>query len=133
MPIKVIWGDVDPAQHVNNAQYFAYMEEAGTTAAAKYNFVLEEYLEKSMGIVARKTRIEYKQPAVLGDKLEITTYLSNSRPIRGTRHFIFHRQSDQALIAQAHLDWVFIDISTGRPMRMPDSAIQGFAPHIARE
>ncbi len=64
------------------------MEESGIQAAAQFGFSMQDYLEKGLGTVARKTRIEYKQPALLGDTVEITTYLSDPRPIRATRHFI---------------------------------------------
>jgi acyl-CoA thioester hydrolase len=128
---QVAWEDVDPAQHVNNAKYFTYMEESGIQAAAQFGFSMQDYLEKGLGTVARKTRIEYKQPAILGDTVEITTYLSDPRPIRATRHFIIRRQSDQALLAQAYVQWVFVDLNTGRPYRMPAEMLAGFECHIA--
>jgi acyl-CoA thioester hydrolase len=127
----VAWIDIDPAQHVNNARYFTFMEEAGIQAAAQFGFSMDNYLQKGLGTVARQTRIEYKQPAVLGDTLEITTYLSNVRPIRARRHYIIRRQSDQALLAQAYVNWVFIDLNTGRPVRMPEELMAGFEYHIA--
>lgn len=127
----VAWVDVDPAQHVNNAKYLNYMEEAGIQAASQFGFLMDDYLAQGLGTVARKTRIEYRQPALLGDTLEITTYLSDPRPIRATRHFIIRRQSDQALLAQAFVQWVFIDLNTGRPARMPAELLDGFAAHIA--
>jgi len=128
---EVAWEDVDPAQHVNNAKYFTYLEESGIQAAAQFGFSMHDYLAQGLGTVARKTRIEYKQPAVLGDTLEITTYLSDPRPIRATRHFIIRRQTDQALIAQAYVLWVFVDLNTGKPVRLPESLLAGFANHIA--
>jgi acyl-CoA thioester hydrolase len=128
---EVAWEDVDPAQHVNNAKYFTYMEESGIQAAAQFGVSMNDHLQNGYGSVARETRIEYKHPAVLGDMLEITTYLSNLRSVRATRHFIIRRQSDQELLAQAYVVWVFIDIHTGRPVRLPEAVAQQLAPHIA--
>ncbi|MBN2044331.1 MAG: acyl-CoA thioesterase [Anaerolineales bacterium] len=128
---QVAWEDVDPAQHVNNAKYFTYMEESGIQAAAQFGYLMQDYLEQGLGSVAHRSRIEYKQPAVLGDTLEITTYLSDVRPIRATRHFIIRRQSDQTLLAQAYVLWVFVDLHTGRPSRMPKEMLAGFETHIA--
>jgi acyl-CoA thioester hydrolase len=51
--------------------------------------------------------------------------------VRATRHFIFRRQSDQALIAQGYVLWVFIDLKTGRPTRLPDELMDQFTSHIA--
>jgi acyl-CoA thioester hydrolase len=92
---------------------------------------MHHFLQQGYGTVARKTRIEYKQPALLGDKLEITTHLSDVRSVRATRHFIIRRQSDQALIAQAFVIWVFIDLNTGQPVRMPPELRKELAAHIA--
>jgi acyl-CoA thioester hydrolase len=129
---EVAWEDVDPAGHVNNAKYFTYMEESGIQAAAQFGFSMSEYLALGLGTVARQTRIEYKQPAVLGDTLEITTYLSDVRSIRATRHFILRRQADQALLAQGYVVWVFIDLNSGKPVRIPDELLAGFESHIAK-
>jgi len=130
---QVAWEDVDPAQHVNNAKYFTYLEESGIQAAAQYGVSMAEWLKEGYGTVARKTRIEYLQPALLEDELEITTYLSDVRPIRATRHFSIRRKSDQILLAQAYVMWVFINIHTGRPVRMPEHLAEALAPHIATQ
>jgi acyl-CoA thioester hydrolase len=129
---EVAWEEVDPAQHVNNAKYFTYMEESGIQAAAQFGVSMQAHLENGFGSVARETRIEYKQPALMGDTLEITTYLSNLRSVRATRHFIIRRQSDQELLAQAYVIWVFINIHTGRPVRLPEQIALQLAPHIAQ-
>ncbi len=131
IPREVAWEDVDPAQHVNNAKYFTYMEESGIQAVSQFGISMYKYLQEGLGTVARKSRIEYKQPAVLGDTVEVTTYLSDPRAVRATRHFIMRRQSDQELLAQAYVMWVFIDLNTGRPTRMPDHLREELADHIA--
>ena len=128
---EVAWEDVDPAQHVNNAKYFTYLEESGIQAVSQFGVSMHSFLKDGYGTVARRTRIEYKQPAVLGDTLEITTYLSNPRPVRATRHFIIRRQADQQLVAQAYILWAFIDLQTGKPVRMPESLRRDLASHIA--
>ena len=117
--------DMSRAYADRNAQW------RGIQAAAQFGFSMHDYLVQGLGTVSRRTRIEYKQPAILGDTLEITTYLSDPRPVRATRHFIFRRQSDQALIAQGYVLWVFIDLKTGRPTRLPEELMEEFAPHIA--
>jgi len=128
---QVAWEDVDPAQHVNNAKYFTYLEESGIQAAAQFGISMHAFLQQGYGTVARRIRIEYKQPALLDDTLEITTYLSDARHVRATRHFIIRRQADQQLIAQAYILWVFVDLQTGKPVRMPATLREEMASHIA--
>jgi acyl-CoA thioester hydrolase len=128
---QVAWEDVDPAGHVNNAKYFSYIEEAGIQAAAQFGVLMSDFLEQGFGSVARKTRIEYKQQVRLGEDLEITTFLTDIRGASATRHFILRRAADQALVAQAYVLWVYIDINTGRPVRFPQAARDKLAEHIA--
>jgi acyl-CoA thioester hydrolase len=128
---QVAWEDVDPAGHVNNAKYFTYIEEAGIQAAAQFGVLMSDFLEQGYGSVARKTRVEYKQQARLGEDLEITTYLSDVRATSATRHFIIRRAQDQELIAQANVLWVYIDLESGRPARFPQETREKLAAHIA--
>ncbi|MEN8242276.1 MAG: thioesterase family protein [Chloroflexota bacterium] len=128
---QVAWEDVDPAGHVNNAKYFSYIEEAGIQAAAQYGVRMSDFLERGYGSVARKSRIEYKEQVRLGEQLEINTYLSDVRATSATRHFILRRAEDQALVAQAYVLWVYIDINTGRPARFPQEARDRLVEHIA--
>lgn len=128
---RVAWEDIDPAGHVNNARYFSYIEEAGIQAADQFGVRMADFLEQGFGSVARKTRVEYKQQVRLGDDLEITTYLSDIRGASATRQFILRRAADQALVAQAFVIWVYIDLNTGRPTRFPQEARDRLAAHIA--
>jgi acyl-CoA thioester hydrolase len=128
---QVAWEDVDPAGHVNNAKYFSYIEEAGIQAAAQFGVLMSEFLEQGFGSVARKTRIEYKQQVRLGEDLEIITYLSDVRAASATRHFILRRAEDQTLVAQAYVLWAYIDINTGKPVRIPQEERDKLADHIA--
>jgi acyl-CoA thioester hydrolase len=128
---KVAWEDVDPARHVNNAKYFTYIEVAGIQASARHGVLMSDFLEQGYGSVARKTRIEYKQQLLLGEDLEITTFLAEVRTASATRYFFLRRASDQALVAQAYVIWVYIDINTGKPVRFPQEARDKLADHIA--
>ncbi len=132
LPIRVAWGDIDPAQHVNNARYLGYIEEAGVAAAAAHGWPLTRLLEQGFGWVARRLRIEYRQQARFGEQLEVVTFLSALRRASSTRHYLICRAESREMVARASIEWAFVEIASGRPARIPAQLQQDFAPNLSR-
>ncbi len=130
MQRQVEWRDIDVEQHVNNATYLNYIEECGILAAEKFGWPSKRIESEGFAIVAREHRIEYKQQATLGEKLRVTTYLSDLRRATATRHYLITRE-DGTLIAQARSLWVFVNVATGGIMRLPSVFLEDFTTHIA--
>jgi acyl-CoA thioester hydrolase len=128
---RVGWRDIDPAQHVNNANYLAYIEDCGVEVAAAHGWPMTRMMAEGFGIVARRFRIEYRLAAVLGDTLEIATWISDVKRATVVRHYIIKRVSNGELIARAHVLWVWVNLETGRPMRIPDGFLDPFVANIA--
>ncbi len=127
----VEWQDIDPAQHVNNAMYMAYIEACGIGVAAHHGWPMTRMMDEGFGIVARRYRIEYRQPAVMGNALTISTWLSEVKRATAVRHYTITRDADQALLARAHVLWVWINLVNGRPIRIPPHFISEFQTNIA--
>jgi acyl-CoA thioester hydrolase len=73
MQRKVMWQEVDSANHVNNAVYLAYLSDCGFEVAEAYGWSGARMQAAGFGILVRRYRVEYVQPAVLGDHLEVAT------------------------------------------------------------
>ncbi|MCI0397592.1 MAG: thioesterase [Chloroflexi bacterium] len=127
----VEWRDIDPAGHVNNASAMAYFEDCGVQVAAAYGWPMARMMAAGFGIVARRYRIEYREPAMMGDELEVATWVSDARRATAVRHYTIHRAADKALLARAHVLWVWVDLATGRPIRIPADFLADFGPNIA--
>lgn len=128
---RVEWRDIDPANHVNNANYLSYIEECNSQVALAHRWPLSRLLAMDLGIVARRYRIEYLEPAVIDDELEITTYVADVKRSTAIRHHTIRRVKDEALLARAHVLWVFVTLSTGRPCRIPPEFFDDFRDNIA--
>jgi len=128
---RVEWRDIDPAQHVNNATYLAYLEDCGVQVAAAHGWPMARMQAEGFASVVRRHRIEYQQPAVLDDELELATWLSDVKRATAVRHYTVTRVSDGALLARARTLWVWVDLETGRPIRVPGAFLADFAPNIA--
>lgn len=130
MKRRVEWRDIDPAGHVNNAMYLAYIEECGVGVAEAYGWSMKRMMAAGFGIVARRYRIQYKQPALMDDELEVATWVSDVRRATAVRHYTITRIPDNVLLARAHVLWVWVDLESGRPMRIPTEFISAFAANI---
>jgi acyl-CoA thioester hydrolase len=129
---RVEWRDIDPAQHVNNANYLAYVEECNVAVAVAHGWPLSRLMAAGIGIVARRYRIEYREPALMDDELEVTTFISDVKRATAVRHYGVTRVADGALLARAHVLWVFVDLATGRPRRIPAEFLAAFAPNVTQ-
>ena len=130
MTRRVEWHDLDTAQHVNNANFMAYLEECSVRVSAAFGWPMARMTAEGFGVVARDYHIEYKQPAVLDDELVIATWVSDVKRSTATRHYTIARADDGALLVRANVQWVWIDLATGRPLRIPDVFTADFAPNI---
>jgi acyl-CoA thioester hydrolase len=130
MQLLVKWQDLDPIQHVNNAVYLDYINECGMQVIAAYNWPIKRMLEEGHAFWILRHQIQYKQQALMGDDLEITTWLSNARSSTATRHYQIKRKSDGAVIANIHSLGVWIDLTSGRPQHFPENLLEDFAPNL---
>lgn len=127
---RVEWRDIDSAQHVNNAVYFNYIEDCGIQAIASFGWPITRMREAGFGIFARRERIEYRLPALLGDELEIATWVFDVKRISATRCYTISR--DNVLLAQVHTLGVWTELATGKPARIPDHFLVDFAANIVQ-
>ena len=81
--------------------------------------------------MARRYRIEYRQPGLVGDELELATWLSDVKPCTAVRHYTVTRVSGGALLARARVLWGAVDVKTGQPIPIPGTFVADLAPNIA--
>jgi acyl-CoA thioester hydrolase len=82
------------------------------------------------GIVAREFRIKYLAPALLDDELEVATWVSKVKRATVLRDYVIQRVSDGEPIVRAQALWVWVDLATGRPMRIPAHYLDAFSGNI---
>jgi acyl-CoA thioester hydrolase len=127
---RVKWRDIDRAQHVNNSTYLTYLEDCGVEFVRQEGWPVERMMSAGFGIIARRYRIEYKQPALMDDELEIATWVSDMKRATAVRHYAVSRISDGQLLARALALWVWVDLKTGKPIRIPSGFKQDLAGNI---
>jgi len=123
---KVRWAEIDSMWHVNNAIYLAYTQEAENAMFEARGWPIQRMLDEGFRIIPQHQRIEYRQPAVLGDELEILVWYSDLHPSKGLGHYQIKRAFDGELLVQAQSRWIGVSQKTGQPIDIPTNFLQNF-------
>jgi acyl-CoA thioesterase FadM len=60
----------------------------------------------------------------------ISTWVSDVRRSTATRHYLIQRISDQEKLAVIHTKGVWVDLKTGKPIRIPENLLADFSANI---
>lgn len=126
---RVEWRDIDTAGHVNNAVYFNYIEDCAMQAAVAHGWPLARARAAGFAVIARQHQIIYHNPALLDEEIEISTWVGLRGRATADRYYSITRPGDGQRLAQATTRWVWVDLKTGRPIRIPADYLADFAPN----
>lgn len=125
--IDVASGDIDAYAHVNNAVYLTWLDRAAWSHSAALGVPLERCLALRRGMAATRIGIDYLRAALAGDRVQVATWIVGSDArLRVTRHFQVRRPADGATLARARVDYVCINLDSGRAARMPAPYAQAY-------
>jgi acyl-CoA thioester hydrolase len=111
--------EIDELDHANNAAYVLWMQAAAIAHSSAQGWPTERYRAASYAWVARSHKIDYLLPAHLGDDLLVFTWVADMQRVSSLRRYEITRAQDQAVLARAETRWVFIDLASRKPMRIP--------------
>ncbi|MNH33302.1 hypothetical protein D3C79_938050 [compost metagenome] len=75
--------------------------------------------------------IDYLAAAYEDDELQLATWIVDwDQRLKMTRRFQLVRPSDGTTLLRAQTTFVCIELSTGRPKRMPSEFIDGYGPAL---
>jgi acyl-CoA thioester hydrolase len=124
--ITVLPSDIDENVHANNLCYLRWMNEAAIAHSAENGWTAQRYIDLGASWFARRHTIEYLSPSFEGERLVVRTGVIDWHGIRSTRTYRFVRTCDGKVIAKAETLWVFVNLSTGKPTRLPKEVADAF-------
>jgi acyl-CoA thioester hydrolase len=127
------WSEIDGAGHVNNAAYLSFLEDSAMELMQSGGWPASRLHEAGLGIVAREYLLDYRGPALLSDELRVATWISELRRSSAVRRYTIQRAADGELLLRAQAVWVWVDLRTGRPSRIPDDFLAAFAGNVASD
>ncbi|HLJ37244.1 MAG TPA: thioesterase family protein [Steroidobacteraceae bacterium] len=113
--------DIDAYEHVNNAVYLTWLDRAAWSHSATLGVTIERCVALRRGMAALRTEIDFERAALRGERVQVATWIAESdRRLRVTRRFQVQRGADGATLARARIDYVCINLDSGRAARMPE-------------
>jgi len=125
--------DIDGLGHANNAVYVTWLERCAWRHSQRLGLDLSEYrrLDRAMAVVRHE--IDYLAAAYENDELQMATWIVDSdQKLKMTRRFQLMRPRDGATLLRAHTTFCCIELSSGKPKRMPPEFIDGYGPAVLR-
>lgn len=113
--------EIDAYEHVNNAVYLTWLDRAAWSHSAALGVPLERCVALRRGMAAQRIEIEYLRAAVRDDVVQAATWIVGSDGrLRVERRFQVRRIADGETLARARIDYVCINLESGRAVRMPE-------------
>lgn len=137
-PVTIEPGDIDELDHVNNAVYVRWMDRAALAHSEALGWPWSRYQQVGSAFMVRKHEIEYLVPALPGDDrpgnttaragsgLAVATWPSVMSKATAEREHRVVRFRDGQVLVRARTLWAFVDLTSGKPTRIPDAVRAAF-------
>jgi acyl-CoA thioester hydrolase len=119
MPITSAAADIDELGHVSNLVYLRWVLEIGYNHSRALGWDHPEYRALGAVFMVRRHEIDYVAQVREGERLVAETWVEEWRMASCIRKTEV-RRGDQVVV-RAATTWAMISMSTGRPVKIPDS------------
>ncbi|MDT7831743.1 thioesterase family protein [Flavobacteriaceae bacterium S356] len=119
----VIASEIDELQHVNNVVYLSWIQDIANDhwTALKQGHDTDGYV----WVVVRH-EIDYMRQAVLGDVVDIRTWVGKTAGVKSVRHVEIFKEG--RLLVKAQTTFCLLDAKTFRPTRITDTILAVLEP-----
>ena len=117
LEVQVRPEDIDRLGHASNQVYLRWVLEAALAHSTALGLPEEAYLARGQAWVVHRHELEYLRPALAGDRLAIETRVASMSVASSVRKTAIRRGGETLL--RANTDWVYVELSRGRPSRIP--------------
>ena len=123
--------DIDGLNHTNNGVYVRWCQDAGWSHSAELGLTLHDYQRLDRAMAIRRGEYDYLLATSLGEALTLATWLvATDGLMTMERRFQLVRDRDGATVLRGRWDLVCIELSSGRPRRMPAEFLDTYMPVI---
>lgn len=112
----VQWSEVNPSFQLAYDSSAKYLIDCSVQAGDSCGWSIKRAQAEGIAYVARRLWIDHKSTAFLGDQLRLSSWISKPKRSTIMRHYLLERVADNALVEEAHILWVCVDVRNGRPV-----------------
>ena len=126
----VLEDDVDELLHTNNTVYVHWCQEVAWAHSAQLGLNIDRYKELDRAMAITYSEYKYLRASNVGDKVKIGTWIvSWDKKLTMKREFQVIRE-DGATLLRGAMHFACIEISTGKPRRLPKEFLEGYGPAV---
>ncbi len=118
LPVRVYLEDTDAQGFVYHASYLRFFERARSEILDSIGYPMRDIAEGSHRFVVYEMKIRYRQPAHLGDRLEVKSQLQRSSGYRITFRQEVAQAGDSQALVTAEVEVVSLD-ERGKLLELP--------------
>lgn len=131
---RVLAEDIDGLNHTNNMVYVKWCQEVAWSHSISLGLDLERYKALDRAMAITRSEYDYLQASREGDEVVTGTWIVDwDRRLTMTRRFQVIRLDDGVTLLRATMQFACIELSTGRPRRLPQEFLSGYGPAILSE
>jgi len=121
--------DIDGLNHTNNSVYVRWCDSVGWAHSEALGLSLADWQRLDRAMAIRRGEYDYLLPSHLGDELLLGTWIygSDGRLVM-ERRFQLIRPRDRATVMRGRWELVCIELSSGRPRRLPPEFAAVYLP-----
>ena len=124
-------GDIDGLYHTNNAVYVDWCQKVAWAHSVALGLDLERYRELDRAMAITRSEFEYLQASREGDEVALGTWIVEwDGKLTMVRRFQVIRTGDGITLLRARMHFACIELSSGRPRRLPEEFINGYGPAV---
>ena len=131
LEIQVGHADIDGLEHTNNTVYVKWCEQVAWAHSEALGLDLETYRRLDRAMAITRAEYDYLQASREGDAIAVGTWIvSWDTRLTMQRRFQVIRIADGTTLLRGGMQFACIELSSGRPRRLPREFIEGYGPAV---
>ncbi|MNN55895.1 Acyl-ACP thioesterase [compost metagenome] len=127
LEIEVGAEHIDALGHANNTVYVGWLEQCAWAHSQSLGLSIDDYSRLDRAMVVVRHEIDYLAAARQGERLQLGTWIvASDGRLSMQRQFQLWRPVDGATLLRARTRFACIELSSGKPRRMPAEFIEGY-------
>ena len=126
--------DIDGLNHTNNTVYVKWCEQVAWSHSVSLGLDLDSYRALDRAMAITRSEYDYLQASREGDRVAAATWIVEwDHKLTMSRQFQVIRIDDGVTLLRARMRFACIEMSSGRPRRLPQAFIDGYGPAVLTE
>ncbi len=131
---RVTAADIDGLNHTNNAVYVKWCEKVAWAHSVELGLDLARYQALDRAMAITHSEYHYLQASREGEEVAIATWIVDwDKKLTMARRFQVIRIEDGVTLLRASMRFACIELSSGKPRRLPKEFIEGYGPAVLSE